>query len=312
MMKTVVRLSAFGVLLATVFLSGNPRARAYQAVRVINGGTLTGKVTLKGDIPEPRAFPIVLYAFGTYCKKISDGKGHVLLREFNVDDGAGLQDAVISVQGVEKGKRFHHIRNEYVSTNCMFHPAKVPDNEQFEVHDGKMHHVHPLVAVMENHQPLYVGNRDPILHNGQVYQKERGNRVLNFPVPVSQGLHGGYVHFDSGNRILEMICGMHEFMQAWGWMVDNPYYAKTKKGGAFTIDELPPGTYKVTAWHPHLKPIEKEVTVVPGGTVSLDFEFDAQTVHRPYYESQKWFRIGPESDPYVDVTGCEGPFCVTR
>jgi hypothetical protein len=312
-MNPIVRSIPAAAFFAAVFLSGGDTVQAfYQSVEVPNGGTLTGKVTLKGGIPEPRAFPIVLYAFGDFCKKISDGKGHVLLHEFYADKTGGLQDAVISIQGITRGKTFHHIRNEYISTNCMFHPANVPDNEQFEVHMGKMHHVHPLVAVMENNQPLYVGNRDPIIHNGQVYQKEKGLRVLNFPVPVSDDLHGGYVHFDRGNRIMEMICGMHEYMQAWGWMVDNPYYAKTRKGGQFTIDEIPPGTYTVTAWHPHLKPIEKKVTIAPGGTVELNFEFDAGTVHRPYYESQKWFRIGPESDPYTDLKGCTGPFCNTR
>jgi Carboxypeptidase regulatory-like domain len=311
-MKIVVRFGASVIWVAAGLLWGGGSALAYQSVDVTNGGTLTGKVTLTGGIPKPRAFPIVLYAFGDYCKKISDGKGHVLLHEFNIDETEGLQDAVISIQGINKGKRFHHIRNEYVSTNCMFHPADVPDSEQFAVHDGVMHHVHPLVSVMENHQPIYVGNRDPVLHNGQVYQKEKGLRVLNFPVPVSDDLHGGYVHFGPGNRIMEMICGMHEYMQAWGWMVDNPYYAKTRKGGEFTIEEIPPGTYTVTAWHPHMKPIERKVTIEPGGTVSLDFEFDAKTVHRPYYESQDWFRIGPESDPSVDLDGCQGPFCNTR
>jgi hypothetical protein len=114
----------------------------------------------------------------------------------------------------------------------MFHPADVTDDEQFSIGgEGKLRHEHPLVSVMQNNQPLSVINRDPIIHNSQVFQSERGNIVLNFPLPVSTEPRGGIVSLQKGKRIAQMICGMHEFMQSWGYMVDNPYYAKTKKGG---------------------------------------------------------------------------------
>ena len=297
-------------LFGIVDLSRSHVAIAYEEIEVKNGGSITGRVVLDGPVPEPRVFPLVLYPFGTFCKKISDGKGHILLREFNVSPDGGLQDAVVTVQGVEKGKPFPTIKNEFVSVDCMFHPADVPDSEQFEFHEGKLVHVHPLVGVMQNHQPLTVVNRDPIIHNGQVFQKEKGNIVLNFPLPVSDKTFGGVVHFDEGLRIAQMICGMHEFMQTWGWMVDNPYYAKTKKGGDFKIDDLPPGTYKITAWHPHIKPVEQEVTVPANGNVSIHFEFDARQVVRPHYETQEKFRIGPEALPDQQLEGCVGPFCV--
>ena len=94
--------------------------------------------------------------------------------------------------------------------------------------------------------------------------------------------------------------------------MENPYYAKTRKGGEFVIDRIPPGTYQVSAWHPHLKPVVKEVTVPPNGTVEVAFEFDSRTVSRPIYETQNSFRMGPYANPYEDVTGCEGIFCVSR
>jgi len=109
-----------------------------------------------------------------------------------------------------------------------------------------------------------------------------------------------------------MICPMHEYMQSWGWVVDNPYFAKTKKGGGYLIDGLLPGKYKVIAWHRHMKPIEKVVTLTERGTASLDFEFDSPQVVRPLYETQEHFRIPPESDPLQDLEGCGEPFCVKR
>lgn len=287
-------------------------ALAYETVEVENGGAIKGTVTLRGDLPGPRVFPLVLYAFGTFCKKISDGKGHVLLREFNTDPAGGLQDAVISIENIDRGKPFRHIKNQYITTNCMFHPASVPEFEQFEIHKGQLRHIHPLVSVIENHQPLYVVNRDPITHNGQVYEMERGNRVLNFNIPVSNKMHGGRVNMGEGLHVMQMICGMHEYMQAWAWIVDNPYYAKTHKGGEYVIEGIPPGTYRVSAWHPHLKPIVREVTVPPNGTIDLDFEFESEKVARPLYETQTTFRITPDSQPDKNLKGCKGAFCVTN
>ena len=301
---------AVAVAVCTVWVSV---AWSYEVEEVANGGTIAGTVTLRGPVPEPRVFPMVLYPFGDFCKIISDGEGHVLLREFNVDEAGGLQDAVVAVQSVRRGKAFRYPGDtELMTVNCMFHPSDVPESEQFELHDGRLTHVHPLVTVLRNHVLLSVANRDPIPHAAQVYQPEKGNRVVSFPIPVSYKVSSGYVDLERGRRVAQIICGMHEYMQTWAWIVDNPYFDKTRKDGAFTIDRLPPGTYQVTAWHPHMKPIVKRVTIPQDGTVTLDFEFDARQVVRPIYETQEHFRIPPEKTPWVDLKGCEGPYCVRR
>ena len=302
------KISFFRFVLAFIFLGAigfleNRSLLAYEEVDVQNGGKITGKVTLKGTIPEPRVFSLVLYPFGAFCKRISNGDGNVLVEEFYVGSGGGLTDVVVAVQGVKKGKSFPRINPKWVAEDCMFHPADVSFSEKNLLdQDGRTHHEHPLVTVVENHQPIAVENLDPVVHNTQVYQNQKGNIILNVPLPpppapgAKNG--GGMIHFEEGKRIFQMICGAHEFMQSWGFMVDNPYYIKTKKEGDFTIDRLPPGTYKVTAWHPHMDLIEKEVTVDANGTVNLDFEFDAKQVERPIYESQKQFRIRPEALPH--------------
>lgn len=277
---------------------------AYEEIDINSGGTLVGRVTLKGSKPPVRVFPLVLYPFGPFCKMISDGEGNVIVQEFIIGSGGGMQDVVVAVQDVRKGKSFPPIKPEFVSENCMFHPTDIaPSEHTFLSEDGRVHHEHPLVRVIQNHQPISVVNRDPIFHNGQIFQNERGNIVLNFPLPISDEARGGMVHLDPGKRIAQMICGMHEFMQAWMFAVDNPYYAMTKKDGLFKIDQIPPGDYRVTVWHPHLKPIEKEVTISDDSPVELNFEFDAETVKRPEYEVQKKFRIGPEAHPHGDLTG---------
>ena len=292
---------AFVFLAAIGFLENRPLL-GYDEVAVQNGGTVTGRVTLKGPIPAPRVFSLVLYPFSSFCKRISDGDGNVLVEEFYVGAGGGLRDAVVAIQKVKRGKPFPRINPKWVAEDCMFHPAEATFNEKYVLdQDGSRHHEHPLVSVVENHQPIRVENLDPVSHNTQVYQSGQGKIILNVPLPpagtpdAKNG--GGMVHFSEGRRIFQMICGAHEFMQSWGFSVDNPYYAKTNKEGDFTIDRIPPGTYKVTAWYPHMAPIEKEITVSENGTAHLDFEFDSKHVERPPYESQAQFRIGPDALP---------------
>lgn len=267
---------------------------AYEEVDVSRGGSIKGRITLKGDIPPPRVFSLSLYPFGSFCKKISNGNGHVFLKDFIVNDNGGLWDVVIAVQGVKKGKPFPLIQREFVATDCMFHPADVAAREQFFMDDmGRMHHEHPNVAILENHQPISVVNHDPIIHNIQVFQNERGNIILNAPLPVSTRPRGGALHFDRGKRISQMICGLHEFMQSWGFVVDNPYYAMTEKDGTYVIDHLLPGEYIVSIWHPHYPVYEQKISMTENGVIVLDFEFDASLVRRPLYESQRRFRMDP-------------------
>jgi len=296
-------LLVFAVLMiGTLLLSAT--GQAYEQAEVKNGGSISGRVILKGTVPVPRVFPLVLYPFGPFCKKVSDGQGNIRLLEFAVDSKEGLKDAVVALEEVQKGKPFPAMKAEWVTVDCMFHPADVPDSEQYTVgSEGKLHHEHPLVTVVQNHQPVSIVNRDPIFHNAQFFQNEKGNIILNFPLPASTEPRGGMLNFEQGKRVTQLICGMHEFMQSWGFRVDNPYYAKTKKGGAFLIDQIPPGTYRVIAWHPHMKMIEKEVTVPADGNVNLDFEFQSAEVQRPLYESQRDYRVGtatPHSHMLMD------------
>jgi len=95
------------------------------------------------------------------------------------------------------------------------------------------------------------------------------------------------IHLEPGKRIVQMICGMHEFMQTWGYRVDNPYYDRTKRDGLFNIDQIPAGHYKVIAWHPHFKSVEKEISIASGEKVSLNFEFDSSEIRHSNYEIQE-------------------------
>lgn len=65
-------------------------------------------------------------------------------------------------------------------------------------------------------------------------------------------------------------------MQNLGYAIDNPYNAVTDQDGSFSIGDLPPGTYHVKAWHPILGVQERELTLEPNATATLDVRFDAK------------------------------------
>jgi hypothetical protein len=89
------------------------------------------------------------------------------------------------------------------------------------------------------------------------------------------------IHLTKGRKIFVMQCGFHAYMESWGMAVDSPYYVVTGKDGTFTLTDVPPGTYKLVAWHPQVgKVLEQEVTVTPRGTTDTNFVFNAPTGQR--------------------------------
>jgi len=110
---------------------------------------------------------------------------------------------------------------------------------------------------------------------GYAYDQAGVDIVLHRPSLKATGTTD-IVHLVKGRKVFTMQCGMHPYMQNWGYAIDNPYYAVTDSDGSFSIGALPPGTYRVKAWHPILGVQEREVTVEANGTTTLDVRFDAK------------------------------------
>ena len=128
------------------------------------------------------------------------------------------------------------------------------------------------------------------MNNIYVYQSYRGNILLNIPIPAEE-ISDGKVVFQKHYKIYQMICGMHEFMQTWGYRIENPYYSITKADGSFKIDNIPPGDYEITAWHYLMKVRTQKVHVAKKSKIDLKFEFNGDEVIRPLYETIKSGRI---------------------
>lgn len=243
---------------------------AYQEIEVNNGGTLQGKTTLVGQTPPPRVFHLVLYPNLDMCAEVdTDDNMNRLLFDFITDDQRGMKDVVVTLDHVDAGKPFPNKPINILSENCKFTPE---------------------VNILKQGGTFFVDNQDAVMHNSQVYQSERGKIILNIPIPAEE-ISDGKVQFQKHYRIFQMICGMHEFMQTWGYRVQNPYYSKTQNDGMYKIDNIPPGEYKVTAWHYLMKKQTQKIKISEGETINLNFEFNGDEVIRPLYETIKSGRI---------------------
>jgi hypothetical protein len=61
-------------------------------------------------------------------------------------------------------------------------------------------------------------------------------------------------------------------MRGWVYVADNPYYALTAKDGAFTIKDVPPGSYTLVGWQEYTGPVEIPVTVKAKEVVPVTME----------------------------------------
>ena len=69
-----------------------------------------------------------------------------------------------------------------------------------------------------------------------------------------------------------LLCNVHAEMAAYVVVMDNPYFAVTARDGSFTIDSVPPGTYKLKTWHEKLKPVMENITVEAGKTAEVSLK----------------------------------------
>jgi hypothetical protein len=67
---------------------------------------------------------------------------------------------------------------------------------------------------------------------------------------------------------IRVKCDVHPWMTAYVAVMDNPYFAVTGDDGTFELPGLPPGSYKLVAWHELYGRREQAVTVSDDGKVA--------------------------------------------
>jgi hypothetical protein len=54
-------------------------------------------------------------------------------------------------------------------------------------------------------------------------------------------------------------------------VLENPYFAAVDDRNHYAISNVPPGTYKLKAWHERMPPQVKEITVPETEEIKVDF-----------------------------------------
>lgn len=70
---------------------------------------------------------------------------------------------------------------------------------------------------------------------------------------------------------VDVFCSIHTDMHCIVLVMSNPYFATTDGSGHYTINHVPPGKYKLKAWHERLPTDVQEITVPETGEVQADF-----------------------------------------
>lgn len=249
-------------------------ARAkYEETKVTNGGAVSGKIMFKGTPPPPKLHELAKFPQPEFCGKVdNDGKGHRVQKLVRVSDGGMLQDVVVYIEEIEKGKPFELEEQEVHTDTCRF------------LVDGPS----SFVGVLKVRGKLEVENLDAdpndpksvdgVLHNPHTYNVygSSSRTIFNKPLAIKgQKLEHKVKPRDfQRSPIMFLQCDQHNYMEAWFHKVENPYYAVVGPDGTFKIDQIPPGTYKLAAWHPIMKEVkEQEITVAADGSVTANFEF---------------------------------------
>jgi hypothetical protein len=68
----------------------------------------------------------------------------------------------------------------------------------------------------------------------------------------------------------------HSWPRAFIAVFDHPYFAVTKPDGTWSIDQVPPGTYTLVAWHERTGRSEQQVTITANSATKVDLKLEGK------------------------------------
>ena len=262
-----------GAFLALVAFAGTNVAWAYEVMEVASGGTITGKVVLKGKPTPPKKFKV---------EKTPEvcGKEDRILEEVRTGAGGGLADVVLVLEGVEKGKPYPS------EVTIQGPPPGSRANKKGESKEFPGTTIRPkncifgaFTGVVANGKLLRFANQDPVKHSPHTYRVKGKVRktMFNLDLEGNNTLDVAVKFKKKKTKVMKLECDQHNHMQNWFYRVDNPYFAFSGDDGSFQIGRVPPGNYRLIAWHPKFKKeLKQKVTVDANGTVKVGFKFKSK------------------------------------
>ena len=235
-------------------LFGAEPAWTYEVAAVRDGGSVSGRVKFAGTLP--RLEPVRVIKNQDLCGRSKPNEALV------VGASRGVKNAVVWIEGVTAGKKFAGTTIFLDNVKCAFSP-------------------HVVVAFLS--EKTLVVNSDEVLHNVNA----AGANAFNLALP-NKGQQIDIAKRLKRAGVSEIKCNAHVHMRGWMITLDHPYVAVTDDAGHFTIDNIPPGKYRLTMWHepwvekgrdkdgrPAYGPpvtLAREVTIVANGSAPVEFE----------------------------------------
>lgn len=211
----------------------------YRAFDVTGGASIGGTVDFDGVIPSDSVIQL---------GEDQSGCGRSVTDERVQHSGTRIGATVVWLTDIRAGKPLSVERRfELSNEECILNPR---------------------VQAVFTPGTLNVASEDVAMHR---------NRIINVATGETEAIapfndNGEVVPFDrllTKPAQLEVVCDLHPWSKAWILVFDHPYFAVSSRTGEFKIDNVPPGTYQLKAWHPALGIVEQAVTVAPGQIAKL-------------------------------------------
>ena len=147
---------------------------------------------------------------------------------------ASLQAELVDSQG-------QPLANAVLSLRGKVAPAVAPATA---VMDQISQQFAPNVLAVRSGTSVSFPNSDNIRHH--VYSFSLAKR---FELRLYQGTPSEPVIFDTPGVVV-LGCNIHDWMVGYIYVTDDPWFAVSDEQGRLSLEQLPPGAYTVSLWHP--------------------------------------------------------------